>query len=64
MQSEIIALLTAQGALGATVLVRRGDGQYAFQRIDPRVAAAARVAGDLFPPDACFPPSVNPGAAS
>jgi hypothetical protein len=64
MQSEVIALLTAQGALGATLLVRRGDGQYAFQRIDPRVASATRAAGNLVSPDVCFPPSVNPGAAS
>jgi len=34
----------------ATLLVRRGDGQFALEKIDARVASATRVAGLL--PDA------------
>ncbi len=64
MQSEVIALLTPQGSPKAAMLVRRGDGRLALERIDARVAAAARVAASLFYPDVCFPLSVNPGAAS
>jgi hypothetical protein len=44
MQSKIIALLAPEGCLQATLLVRRGDGQFALERIDARVAAAARLA--------------------
>jgi hypothetical protein len=44
MQSKIIALLAPEGSLQATLLVRRGDGQFALERIDARVAAAARLA--------------------
>jgi hypothetical protein len=44
MQSTIIALLAPEGSLDATLLVRRGDGQFAFARIDARVASAARLA--------------------
>jgi hypothetical protein len=44
MQSKIIALLAPEGSLEATLLVRRGDGQFALERIDARVAAAARLA--------------------
>ena len=64
MQSEVIALLVPEGSLRATLLVRRRDGQFALERIDARVASAARVAASLVSPDVCFPPSVNPGAAS
>jgi hypothetical protein len=44
MQSTIIALLAPEGSLEATLLVRRGDGQFALERIDARVAQAARMA--------------------
>jgi len=50
MQSQIIALLVPAGSLMATLLVRRGDGQFALEKIDARVASATRVAGLL--PDA------------
>jgi hypothetical protein len=48
MQSQIIALLVPQGSRKATLLVRRGDGQFALEGIDPRVASAARVAASWF----------------
>ena len=64
MQSEVIALLVPDGSPGAALLVRRGDGRIALERIDARVACAARVAASLFSPDVCFPSNVNPGAAS
>jgi hypothetical protein len=44
MQSEIIAMLVPEASLSATMLIRRADGQFAFARIDTRVAVAARVA--------------------
>jgi hypothetical protein len=44
MQSKFIALLAAEGSREATLLVRRGDGQFALARIDARVASAARLA--------------------
>jgi hypothetical protein len=44
MQSEIIAMLMPEGSPGAALLVRRADGQFAFERIDARVAFAARAA--------------------
>jgi hypothetical protein len=49
MQSKIIALLAAEGSREATLLVRRGDGQFALARIDARVAAAARLAARYAP---------------
>jgi len=49
MQSKVIALLAAEGSREATLLVRRGDGQFALARIDARVAAAARLAGRFAP---------------
>ena len=47
MQSKVIALLAAEGSPEATLLVRRGDGQFALARIDARMAAAARLAARL-----------------
>jgi hypothetical protein len=47
MQSQIIAMLMPEGSPGATLLVRRADGQFVFERVDARVAAAARVAARL-----------------
>ena len=44
MQSEIIAMLVPEASLCATMLIRRADGRFAFERIDARVAVAARVA--------------------
>jgi hypothetical protein len=44
MQSKIVALLAEKGSREATLLVRRGNGQFALSRIDARVAAAARLA--------------------
>jgi hypothetical protein len=49
MQSKFIALLAADDGREATLLVRRGDGQFALARIDARVAAAARLAGRFAP---------------
>jgi hypothetical protein len=48
MQSQIIALLVPEGCRKATLLVRRGDGQFALQGIDARLAAATRIATSLF----------------
>jgi hypothetical protein len=53
MQSKVIALLAAEGSREATLLVRRGDGQFALARIDARVAAAAQLAG-RFAPDSAY----------
>jgi hypothetical protein len=36
--------LAAEGSREATLLVRRGDGQFALARIDARVASASRLA--------------------
>ena len=44
MQSEIIAMLVPEASLCATMLIRRADGRFAFERIDARVAVASRVA--------------------
>lgn len=44
MQSVLIAMLMPEGSPGAALLVRRGDGQFAIERIDARVASAARAA--------------------
>jgi hypothetical protein len=48
MQSHIIALLVPRGCRKATLLVRRGDGQFALEGIDARVASATRVAASWF----------------
>ena len=48
MQSQVIALLVPAGSRKATLLVRRGDGQFALEGIDARVASAARVAAHWF----------------
>jgi hypothetical protein len=48
MQSQIIALLVPDGCRKATLLVRRGDGQFALEGIDARVASATRVAATWF----------------
>ena len=48
MQSQVIALLVPQGSRRATLLVRRGDGQFALEGIDARVASATRVAATWF----------------
>jgi hypothetical protein len=44
MESKLIGLLAAEGSREATLLVRRGDGQFALARIDARVASASRLA--------------------
>jgi hypothetical protein len=49
MESKLIALLAAEGSREATLLVRRGDGQFALARIDARVASAARLAARYAP---------------
>jgi len=49
MQSKIIALLAAEGSREATLLVRRGDGQFTLARIDARVASATRLAARYAP---------------
>jgi hypothetical protein len=48
MQSHVIALLVPEGSRKATLLVRRGDGQFALEGIDARVATATRVAASWF----------------
>ena len=49
MQSKVIGLLAAEGSREATLLVRRGDGQFSLARIDARVASAARLAARYAP---------------
>jgi hypothetical protein len=44
MQSKVVAMLMPAEAPGAALLVRRSDGQFAFERVDARVAFAARAA--------------------
>ena len=51
MQSRIVAMLMPAGSPGAALLVRRSDGQFAFERIDARVAFAARAAARWSRPD-------------
>ena len=48
MQSQVIALLVPQGSRRATLLVRRGNGQFALEAIDARVASATRAAASWF----------------
>jgi hypothetical protein len=48
MQSQVIALLVPEGSRRATLLVRRGDGQFTLEGIDARVASATRVAATWF----------------
>jgi hypothetical protein len=48
MQSQVIALLVPEGSRRATLLVRRGDGHFALEGIDARVASATRVAATWF----------------
>jgi hypothetical protein len=48
MQSQVVALLIPEGSRKATLLVRRGDGQFALEGIDARVATATRVAASWF----------------
>ena len=48
MQSQVIALVVPEGSRNATLLVRRGDGQFALEGIDARVASATRVAASWF----------------
>ncbi len=61
MQSQIIAFLVPDGCRQATLLVRRGDGQFALEGIDARVASAARVAADWFRQG---PPIIGPTTAA
>jgi hypothetical protein len=44
MESKLVALLAADDSREATLVVRRGDGQFALARIDARMASAARLA--------------------
>ena len=44
MESKVVALLAGKGNREATLLVRRGDGQFALARIDARLGEAARLA--------------------
>lgn len=60
MQSQIIALLVPDGCRQATLLVRRGNGQFALEGIDARVASATRVAANWFRQG---PPIVDPTTA-
>lgn len=48
MQSQVIALLVPEGSRRAALLVRRGNGQFALEGIDARVASATRVAATWF----------------
>ena len=48
MQSAIVALLSPADSPEAALLVRRADGQFALERVDARLAAAARVAANWF----------------
>lgn len=44
VQSVFVAMLMPEGGPGAALVVRRADGQFAIERIDVRVALAARAA--------------------
>jgi len=44
MPSEVVAMWVPEDGRSATMLVRRADGGFVFQRIDARVAAASRLA--------------------
>ena len=48
MQSQIIGLLVPQGSPKATLLVRRGNGEFALEAIDARVASATGIAATWF----------------
>ncbi|GAC1501464.1 MAG: hypothetical protein NVS1B6_07860 [Steroidobacteraceae bacterium] len=48
MQSQVVAVLVPIGCRRATLLVRRGNGEFALQGIDARVAAATRLAASWF----------------
>jgi hypothetical protein len=61
MQSQIIALLVPDGCRQATLLVRRGNGQFALEGIDARVACATRVAASWFRQGA---PIVDPATSA
>lgn len=61
MQSQIIALLVPDGCRQATLLVRRGNGQFALEGIDARVASATRVAASWFRQG---PPIVDPATSA
>jgi hypothetical protein len=61
MQSQIIALLVPSGSRTATLLVRRGNGQFALQGIDARLASATRIAAQWFRQDA---PILDPATAA
>jgi len=41
---QSVLMLVPEGSSGAALLVRRADGQFAIERIDARVAFAARAA--------------------
>jgi hypothetical protein len=61
MESKLIAFLAAEGGREATLLVRRGDGQFALARMDARVASAARLAARYAP---ALIPRPSPEAAA
>jgi len=44
VQSVLVGMLMPEGSPGAALLVRRANGQFAIERIDARVAYAARTA--------------------
>lgn len=44
MQSVLVKMLMPEGSPGAALLVRRSNGEFAIERIDARVACAARAA--------------------
>ncbi len=44
MRSDVMAMLMPEGSPGAALIVRRTDGRIAFERIDARLAFAARAA--------------------
>jgi hypothetical protein len=59
MESKLIALLAAEGSREATLVVRRGDGQFALARIDARMASAARLAARYAAALTARPPEVS-----
>lgn len=65
MQSQVVAMFVAQGGRQATMLVRRGDGQFALKGIDARVASATRFAASCFPATlsaVCYEETEEPAA--
>ena len=58
---QSVLMLVPEGSSGAALLVRRADGQFAIERIDARVAFAARAAARWSRKGAAAADSARPG---